>query len=150
MIAPLAAALVVTVLVVATDAVADPCLAIPERGPKPDWIRPGVSFTGPVVHVIDGDGLCVGVGANPRDPSMWVEVRLADYYAPELNKPGGPAAKRALEDIAMSKTATCVAQRASNGQRFSWDRVVSSCTIDGVNIGDAMRRRGVVEGGRGR
>ena len=114
-------------------ALADPCEA-----PLP---RKGASFAGVVRYVGDGDGLCVGTGADPR---TWVEVRLEDFYAPELNEPGGRAAKAALERLAMGRRAVCTA-----GER-SYDRVVARCAIGGVSVGQQLRRAGVREGGRGR
>lgn len=128
---------------IATPALADPCKAIPDRGPAPaEYVSPGATFSGLVVYVGDGDGLCVAVG--PRQGLDWVEVRLADFYAPELQEPGGAEAKAALEHIAMGKRAICVAEGKS------WDRSVARCTINGRSVGDLMRRAGVVEGGRGR
>lgn len=127
----------------ATPALADPCKAIPDRGPAPaEYVSPGATFSGRVVYVGDGDGLCVAVG--PRQGLDWVEVRLADFYAPELQEPGGAEAKAALERIARGKRAVCVAEGKS------WDRAVARCTINGRSVGDLMRRDGVVEGGRGR
>jgi endonuclease YncB( thermonuclease family) len=76
-------------------------------------------------------------------PAAWVEVRLADFYAPESGALGGPAAKAALERIALGKLANCTAGRQS------YDRVVSRCTIAGRAIGDLMRASGIAEGGRG-
>jgi micrococcal nuclease len=106
----------------------------------PPYLRPGAVFKGPVVYVGDADSLCVGVG--PRGVG-WVEVRLADFYGPELQEPGGPAAKASLERIAMGRTVICTAGRRS------YDRVVARCTLQGVSLGDRMRSAGVAEGGRG-
>jgi len=72
-----------------------------------------------------------------------VEVRLSDFYAPESSSPGGPAAKAALERIALGKFANCTAGIQS------YDRVVSACTISGRAIGQMMRAEGIAEGGRG-
>ena len=119
-------------------ALADPCKAIPDRGKAPAYLSPGSTFSGPVVYVGDGDSLCVAVGQGPEN---WVEVRLQDFYAPELREPGGEAAKRALERVANGKRATC---RASHQ---SWDRVVARCEIGGRSVGDLMRAQGVAEGG---
>jgi micrococcal nuclease len=69
---------------VATAAHADPCKAIPDRGPMPAYPTRGKTFSGPVVYIGDGDGLCVAVG---QGPDAWVEVRLADFYAPDLSAP---------------------------------------------------------------
>lgn len=112
---------------------ADPCTA-----PLPPA---GTSFAGEVRYVGDGDSLCVGPNA---DPASWIEVRLADFFAPELSRPGGAEAKAALEQIAFGRTVRCQA-----GKR-SYDRVVARCRLDGAPLGQLMRRAGVVEGGAGR
>lgn len=113
-------------------ALADPCTA-----PLPPA---GTPFQGIVRYVGDGDSLCVG---NSSDPSTWVEVRVADFYAPELSSPGGEAAKAALSRIVKGRLVQCVA-----GHR-SYDRVVAECRIGGSSLGDLMRRAGVKEGGNG-
>lgn len=125
----------------ASTALADPCKAIPDRGPIPAYLAPGEAFSGPVVYIGDGDSLCVAIGQGPSD---WVEVRLADFYAPELAAPGGRQAKAALESIAMGQRVECRAQHRS------YDRVVAVCTVQGINLGDRMRAAGVVPGGRGK
>ncbi len=112
---------------------ADPC-----EGKLPG---PGTAFEGQVRYVGDGDSLCVG---NSSDPGGWFEVRVADFYAPELNRPGGREAKVALERIAMGKQAYCIAGRRS------FDRVVATCSIGGRSVADWLRAAGVKEGGRGR
>jgi len=142
-------ALTAAILTLASPALADPCKAIPDKGPGPAWLKRGTVFTGPVVHVIDADGLCVNVGGNVQNMHIahgpsWVEVRLADFYGPELNEPGGRQAKAALERIAKGKRVSCVYQSRS------YDRADAVCTLDGTSLGDLMRRAGVREGGRGR
>lgn len=112
-------------------ALADPCTA-----PLPSA---GSSFSGQVRYVGDGDSLCVGPSS---DPATWIEVRVADFYAPELHTPDGPKAKAALERIAMGRAASCTAGRRS------YDRVVAQCTIGSASIGELMRRAGVAEDGR--
>jgi micrococcal nuclease len=128
-------------LALASPAAADPCRAIPDKGPMPAFLKPGSTFSGPVTYVGDGDSLCVAVGASPAD---WVEVRVSDFYAPELNAPGGQEAKAALERIAKGQRVECGALRQS------YDRVVARCTITGRSLGDLMRSAGVREGGNGR
>ena len=113
-------------------ALADPCEA-----PIPKF---GAQFDGTVRYVGDGDSLCVGTSTDAR---TWIEVRLADFYAPELQAPGGGAAKSTLERIAMGKAVQCTA-----GKR-SYDRVVATCTLGGLSVADLMRRAGIAEGGRG-
>lgn len=125
----------------AQPAAADPCRAIPDRGPMPAHLAPGRTFRGPVAYVGDGDGLCVALG---RDPGRWAEVRLADFYAPELSEPGGWRAREQLARMVMGRVVVCLAGRRS------YDRVVARCTLDGVSIGDRLRALGVAEGGRGR
>lgn len=137
---------VVLIVALALPAVAwaDPCKAIPDRGPVPEWLKPklrkGAAFEGPVTAVIDGDGLCVAVG---KGPDTWVEVRVADFYAPELSAPGGKEAKAALERVTRGKRAICTAQHRSH------DRVVAVCTINGRSVADLMRAQGIAEGGNG-
>lgn len=116
----------------ATGANADPCRA---QLPKP-----GVTFTGAVRYVGDGDSLCVGASSDPR---TWIEVRLADFYAPELAQAEGAAARRTLARIAEGRLARCIAGHQS------YDRVVARCSINGVSIGELLSRQGVREGGRG-
>lgn len=122
-------------------AVADPCKAIPDSGPTPASLAFGAVFSGPVVYVGDGDSFCTAAGP---EPATWIEVRIADFYAPELNEPGGYVAKLALARIAMGKRARCIAQHRSH------DRIVANCSIDGRSIGDLLRAEGIREGGNGR
>ncbi len=113
-------------------AFADPCEA-----PLP---KAGQSFAGTVRYVVDGDGFCVGKTADPHE---WIEVRVADFYAPELSTPEGKSAKLVMDQIVMGKQVACVAGRKS------YDRTIARCTVDGHGVGDMMRRAGVKEGGRG-
>lgn len=107
----------------------------------PGYLRSGATFSGPVVYIGDGDSLCVGVGPQP---SAWVEVRLADFYAPELRAPGGEAAKATLIRIARGRRAVCVADHRT------FDRIAAVCRVGGQSLGDLMRAAGVREGGNGR
>ncbi|MCX7359932.1 MAG: nuclease [Alphaproteobacteria bacterium] len=116
---------------------ADPCEgALPRRA--------GETFSGQVRYIGDGDSLCVG---NAADPSTWIEVRLADFNAPELHADGGAAARTALERLAMGQNAECVATRGRNRRVVSYDRVIATCRIGGHRIGDALRAAGAREGG---
>lgn len=120
-------------LIAANSAMADPCEgALPKKGS---------SFGGLVRYVGDGDSLCIGENS---DPSTWIEVRIADFYAPELHDPGGREAKASLTHLAYGKEAKCFAGRRS------YDRVVAECKIGGYSVAELMRRAGVKEGGRGR
>lgn len=133
--------LTVAFALIATPGWADPCKAIPDRGPAPPYLARGKVFQGPVSYVGDGDSLCVAVG---KRQDQWVEVRLPDFYAPELHAPEGPAAKAALEDVVLGRVLQCRAEKQS------YDRVVARCVLKGRSVGDILRARGAVEGGRGR
>lgn len=125
---------VLAALLFAGPVMADPCEA-----PLP---AKGESFSGVVRYVGDADSLCLG---NSSDPAGWIEVRVADFYGPELNEAGGRQAKAELERLVMGRRLTCQAQHKS------YDRVVAVCTLpSGQSVGDAMRAAGVIEGGRGK
>lgn len=115
-----------------SPALADPCVgALPESG---------TAFSGIVRYVGDGDGLCLGPANRP---DRWIEVRLADFNAPELSEPGGAAAKQRLISLTMGKLLVCRAGRRS------YDRVVAACTLQGRPLGALLRQAGGTEGGRG-
>jgi endonuclease YncB( thermonuclease family) len=124
-------------LVIASPAKADPC-----EGPLPN--RSGVEFSGTVRYVGDGDSLCVG---QTDDPNEWIEVRIADFDAPELHRPGGEAAKAALVRLALGQPVVCTTERGRSGRVISFDRVIARCWIGSVSIGNLLRRAGIAEGG---
>jgi endonuclease YncB( thermonuclease family) len=121
----------------AAPAHADPCEA---RLPN----QAGFQFSGTVRYVGDGDGLCVGKTTNPNE---WIEVRLADFDAPEHHQPGGAAAKEALERTALQRDVVCTTERGRSGRVISFDRVIARCWIGSVSIGDLLRNAGLPEGG---
>ncbi len=122
----------------AGPAAADPCTA-----PLP--AREGQSFFGSVRYVGDGDSLCIGASADPRS---WIEVRLADFDAPELHATLGVRAKAALESVALRRPVLCTAVRGRSGRVRVYDRVVALCSIEGRSIGTLLRQTGAPEGGR--
>jgi len=128
----------VTVLFIGAPALADPCTA-----PLPS--RDGEVFSGLVLYVGDGDGLCIGPTSNPK---TWTEVRLADFDAPELDKPGGREAKARLSRLVKGRRVQCTAQRGRNGSVIVYDRVIAACTLNGEPLGTLLGRRGGVPGGR--
>jgi endonuclease YncB( thermonuclease family) len=125
---------------------ADPCTAIPDNGALPGYVREHVPFRGSVVHIIDGDGLCVATG---QGQNTWVEVRLENFFAPELSE-GGRHAKAVLARIALGQPITCVPRRGMSGKLSQYDRVFARCQLGRRDLGDLMRAAGVREGGRGR
>lgn len=121
--------IIAAVALIAGPALADPCEAeLPRRGEV---------FSGPVEYIVDGDGWCVRTAAG------LVEVRAADFYAVELNEPGGREAKARTSRALMGRRLVCRAQHRS------WDRIVAACRVNGQPVGDVLRRAGVKEGGRG-
>jgi len=128
--ATLAASLAITAW--PTPSRADPC-----EGALP---RPGARFGGAVRYVGDGDSLCVGPEGKPE---RWIEIRLGDFYAPELDAPGGAAAKQRLARLALGKALSCRAGRRS------YDCVIGFCTLGGRPLGALLRERGGTPGGRG-
>ncbi|WP_413993334.1 thermonuclease family protein [Labrys okinawensis] len=124
-------------ITIAAPALADPC-----RGPFPT--QAGIQFVGTVRYVGDGDGLCVG---RTSDPNEWIEVRLADFNAPELHKPGGVSAKSALVRITLHRDVICTTERGRSGRVVTYDRVLARCRIGPDSIGDLLRRAGIAEGG---
>ena len=131
-------ALALGLVLIASPALADPCTAIPDRGPMPPGLQRGATFSGAVVYVGDGDSLCVG---NSRDPLTWIEVRLADFYAAELHAPGGAEAKATLERVTRGQRLVCTANHRSH------DRVVAVCRVSSDSVGSLLRRAGEREGG---
>jgi micrococcal nuclease len=129
-------------VVMASVFLLDPCTFVPDRGPAPETVRRGRTVSGEVVHIIDGDGLCIDLGDSTGGGSDWLEIRLADYDAPELNQAFGRETKELLARITLGRPLTCELGRRS------WDRIVGACTIDGRPLGDVMRAAGGREGGR--
>ena len=106
----------------------------------PAEVRSGQAFSGSVAYVGDGDSLCVALGPSH---AQWAEVRLADFYAPELHDAGGPEAKDTLSRLVEGKRVECVAQHRS------YDRVVAVCRLQRRSVGELMRAAGIREGGKG-
>jgi endonuclease YncB( thermonuclease family) len=121
----------------AGNAWADPCEAeLPTKA--------GAVFAGTITYVGDGDSLCVGIG---KDGKGWIEVRLADFDAPELSTPDGKKAKSTLEREALGKRVTCTVTKGRSGKTTTYDRVLAICRSGSVSVGDMMRRAGAPTGG---
>ncbi|AQR63184.1 nuclease [Brevundimonas sp. LM2] len=129
--------LALAVLVVPAVACADPC-----EGRLPT--QAGQGFGGLVRYVGDGDSLCVGEAADPR---TWVEVRLADFDAPELHSPTGRADRDRLSRLVQGRRLSCTAVRGRSGRIIVYDRVIAQCRLDGRGLGDLLRAAGGREGG---
>lgn len=120
-----------------TVALADPC-----EGRLPS--RAGETFGGIVRYIGDGDSLCVGRTTDPRE---WVEVRLADFDAPELQERDGRRAKDTLSRLIRGRPVECTAVRGRSGRVTSHDRVIATCRHNGRRIGDLLRAQNAPRGG---
>ena len=129
--------LALTLLLLPTAARADPC-----EGRLPS--RAGQTFSGLVRYIGDGDSLCVG---RSSDPATWIEVRLSDFDAPELNRAGGREARDLLSRTVRGRVLGCVAVRGRSGRVIVYDRVIAACRLDGAGVGDLLRAAGGHEGG---
>ena len=124
-------------LTAATMARADPC-----EGRLPT--RHGEAFAGMVRYVGDGDSLCVG---RTSDPSEWIEVRLADFDAPEHRERDGRISRDILLRLAQGRQVSCTATRGRSGRVVSHDRVIAACRLGGQRLGDLLRAQRAPEGG---
>lgn len=116
-------------LTAATMARADPCEG---RLPRSH----GETFSGAVRYVGDGDSLCVG---RTWDPNEWIEVRLADFDAPELRERDGRRSRDILTRMTRGRQVSCMAVRGRSGRVVSHDRVIATCRLDGQRLGDLLR-----------
>lgn len=116
---------------------ADPC-----EGPLPTVA--GRTFSRPVRYVGDGDSLCIGRSPNPKS---WIEVRLADFDAPELHDVGGRRAKALLQRVTRGRQLVCRATPGRSGRVVVYDRVIAACTLGGRWLGDVLRAASGAEGG---
>lgn len=112
--------------------------------PGPSAARAGETFSGVVRYVGDGDSLCLGPST---DPSTWIEVRLADFDAPELHSPTGRIDRDRLSGMVRGRVLACVAVRGRNGRVIVYDRVIAACRLNGRRVGDLLRQAGGHEGG---
>lgn len=125
------------VLALPALAYADPC-----EGRLPS--RAGDTFSGTVRYIGDGDSLCVGRTTDPRE---WIEVRLADFDAPELGEPDGRRGRDILSRLARGRSVACTAVRGRSGRVVSHDRVIASCRLNGRRLGDLLRAQRAPQGG---
>lgn len=116
---------------------ADPC-----EGPLPT--RAGQTFSGTVRYVGDGDSLCVGRTSNPDE---WIEVRLADFDAPELRDQNGQRSRDILIRLSRGRQVECTATRGRSGRVVSYDRVIATCRLGGRRLGDLLRSQRAPQGG---
>jgi|GEM_PF-1535478 len=103
----------------------------PCNGPSP---VAGVEIRGPVLHIIDGETLCVALGF---ETDSWIKLRLADAQQPAKVRKTSTAGddsnpRGALMQVALAKMAVCRTRKDEAGQ------VVAVCEIDGKSIGGQL------------
>ena len=92
-------------------------------------------FRGPVLHVEDGERLCVALGP---DPSAWTPVRLVD--AP-TKASTAPASRGALMAVSFGQDVTCrIAGRDEHG-------VVAECASDRGSLRRLSQTRQAIKAG---
>ncbi len=72
-------------------------------------------------------------------------VRLALVDAPERDEPGGPEATAALRRIIGDRTVIIAFTDPDGRKRDNWGRLLCSVTIDGVDVGEELVRRGAAK-----
>ncbi|HEX2562004.1 hypothetical protein [Phenylobacterium sp.] len=95
-------------------------------GPLP---KPGEVIEGPVLHVEDGQTLCVAEGFEPE---KWVPLRVADAA-------GDGTPKSALMAAAFGKDAVCKIEALADGH------AVASCTIEQRPLAALLQKPGVLK-----
>lgn len=115
----------------ATAAAAEPC-----GGPHP---VAGVQIRGPVLHVIDGETICVALGFASDE---WIRLRLADV--PQAS-PIRRVSTREDADPRSVMMAAAFARMAECRTELNGDhQVVAVCTVDGVPLGRTLRDGAVI------
>ena len=95
-----------------------------------------VEFRGPVLHVLDGERLCVALGA---DPSMWAPVRLAD--APHMDS-AAMDGRGALMAASFGQDVICrIVGRDAEG-------VVAECRSEAGSVGQLMGEPRLIKAGQ--
>lgn len=93
--------------------------------------QPGEVIKGPVLHVEDGETLCVAEGF---EPSRWVALQVVD---------GAEVPKAALMAAAFGKDAVCKVESVTDG------RAVASCAIEERPLAALLQRPEVMKAAGG-
>lgn len=96
------------------------------RGQAP---APGKVLRGPVLHVIDGQRLCIALDALP---SRWVEVQVTQH--PLLQASTNTNARGTLMAAAFGQDAVCMVTGQVDG------RPLAACMIGGEDIAQRLRQ----------
>ena len=107
-----------------------PAEAAPCRGPA---ARPGQVVTGVVLHVIDGERLCLADGPTP---DRWTEVSLSSADLQPVSDDGGAWTRAAVMSAAFGKKLTCRVESVSAG------RAVAACALGEVPLAAVLSAPG--------
>lgn len=95
--------------------------------------RPGQVIKGPVLHVVDGETLCVAAGF---ETSTWVPLQVAGEVGPGVTR-------AALMAVAFGKDAVCRVETVTAG------RAIASCTIEDRPLALLLQQPEVLRAGGG-
>jgi micrococcal nuclease len=99
----------------------------------------GTEIHGPVLHVIDGNHLCVALGETP---DRWLEVELPDAGLVRTASSPDDSPRGAMMSVAFAQNVTCrIVEHAATG-------TVAACSLDGQPLGDLARRPQAISTGR--
>jgi len=96
---------------------------------------PGTEVHGPVLDVLDGRRLCVGLGATP---DRWLEIELADPALTRASELAGGNPRGALMAAAFAQNVTCTVSETQGG------RALGACRLDGASVSElAMKPQAI-------
>ncbi|WP_337185726.1 hypothetical protein [Phenylobacterium sp.] len=130
MLKPLAIATLLS-LAASGAAQADVC-----RGQAPSA---GLEMRGPVLHVLDGQRLCVALSPDPAD---WVAVRLADAPPVETVEAVGETGRGALMAASFGQDVTC--RILGEGE----DGAVALCRTNRGPVGEQLSKPRIIRAGQ--
>ncbi len=127
-----ALALVAGVALLATEAQASEGSVC--RGATPEI---GQTLRGPILHVEDGQHLCVALSDNPN---QWVEVQVLDAPLQKASTKANP--RGVLMAAAFAQNAVCDVTQVIDG------RAVAACAIDGQPLAQRLSQPSIVKTGQ--
>ena len=114
-------AIIAAALAIASPAFADPCEA------RVTGYAPGATVAGEVRYVGDADSICIGIGT---DPAGWTEIRLSDFYGPELTAARG-----------RYSPPVCIGTKKHNVEGAPDPEHISTSYVERANLSIRMQQR---------
>jgi micrococcal nuclease len=99
----------------------------------------GTEVHGPVLHVLDGNHLCVALGDTP---DKWLEVELPDAGLVRAASHPDDNPRGALMSVAFARNITCRIVGRAEG------RAIASCRLDGQSLGELALKPQAISTGR--